>query len=105
MYRLEHEGEAETKMYLERAVNYALGYVFDDALEAFKQRLTHDNAVRKSELVDEIIATLDDIIISGKHLKDADFKDAIALTYEWEGGKISTETWHANIKIILDKAE
>lgn len=86
-YRLEHEGEKATKEYLSRALKYAKGYTYNEALETYRIRLEQDkNLVENKDKghIQEIIDAVDAVLFGEMNLKENDFKELLAITYQFE---------------------
>lgn len=104
-YRLKKYGQKQTEEYLERTLRYAKGYAYDEAIEAFIQRLEADLAKRNSNYVISVINALKAMLAQGKRLKEKDFEDLQSLTYSWEDGVIGTKDFKMEAMLIIAKAE
>ena len=98
-------GQKKTEEYLERTLRYAKGYAYDEAIEAFIQRLEADLAKRNSNYVRSVINALKAMLAQGKRLKEKDFQDLQSLTYSWEDGVIGTKDFKMEAMLIIAKAE
>lgn len=112
-YRLEREGFSEAKAYLTRALKYAKGYVYNESLEAYIQRLQNDKTMmqrKDRQYIQEVIDACNAIIVSGLQLKETpDFKELLELTYEFEklykSGAMTAQAFAAAALKILARAE
>lgn len=84
-YRLENDGEAETRKYLQNVILYAKGYVHLGAIEEYIARLEADKQKDKDgHLLTPLIEKLQEIIREGKQMTEYDFQELLFITYEWE---------------------
>lgn len=104
-YRLSKYGKQGALEYLQRAIRYAKGYAYDEAIEAFIQRLEADLKKRNSYNVRAIINALNVMLAEGKKLKEKDFQDLESLAYSWEEGAIGSKDFKTQAMIIIAKAE
>lgn len=112
-YRLEHEGEKATQEYLSRALKYAKGFTYDEALETYLQRLQQDLALVKSsdkKYLREVIEAVQAILFEGLNLKETpDFKELLQITYEFEmyyqSGLMTAQDFKNKAIAILSRAK
>lgn len=112
-YRMSHFGEEETRKYLKRALQYAKGYAYTEALEVYIQRLELDKGLVQGSDIQHVQAVINRvrIIISNKNLKEEDFQELLSLTYEWESDLSSgvnampTKSFRTGALRILSRAE
>lgn len=113
-YRIEKEGgsEQEAREYLQRALKYAKGYAYNEALETYILRLQQDlSTARNSDkkYLQEIIDAVEAILIEGMNLKERDFQELLQLTYQWESGigadKITIQDFKNSAISILSRAK
>ena len=112
-YRMEHEGEKATREYLQRALKYAKGFTYNEALETYIQRLEQDKHLVKEKdkkYLQEIIDAVQAILFEGLNLKETpDFKELLQITYEFEmyysGGLMTAQDFKTKAISILSRAK
>ena len=102
---MKKDGEKAVEEYLDRALKYAKGFVYDGAIETLIKRLEADIQKRNSNYARSVVNALKAMLTQKKQLKEEDFDDLLSLVYSWEGGVVGSKDFRLEALAIISKAE